>query len=184
MSKPFSLYGGAISAVLPDASIDVSQFREIPDTQEVYLLEQPNGLDQLIIFDLLEPVASDVLPEVVAVHMEDILDGPARFLAPLESLAQPQLGCEMHTFLVKPAPTKRESATSQLFLFVALLRVERAVTDVVISMNVPVEMAEVTQEVFDQEAQNVHGDSVLAQSYAVMKAAAMLFDIKDWGLFK
>lgn len=180
------LYGGAISAELPKDAIDVSDFRQIPDTQEVFLLEKPNGLDQSIIIDLLERVEATNLAEVLAVHLDDILEGPASFLAPLESMEHPLLHCELHTFLVKPPPAKSETATAKLFMFVLLVRLEKAVTDVVVTMNVPVETGgEVTAEGFQKDVESAlaQDSSVLGESYKIVKETTLSLDVKDWDLF-
>lgn len=180
------LYGGAITADVPLDVIDVSGFREIPDTQEVFLLEKPNGLDQSIIFDLLELVDAPTLPEVIAVHLDDILEGPASFVAPLEAFEHPNLHSEVHTFLVKPPPAKLETATAKLFMFVMLIRLEKVATDFVVTMNVPVETGgEVTDELFQKEVQTVMaGDkSVLSDAYKQVKTATISLEVQDWALF-
>lgn len=180
------LYGGAMTANLPQGAIDVSEFRQIPDTQEVFLLEKPNGLDQSIIFDLLERVDADSLPEVIAVHLDDILEGPPTFLAPLESMEHPHLHCELHTFLVKPSPSKQETDTAKLFIFILLIRLEAVATDIVVSINVPLEVSgEVTAELFQKELSEVmnQGQSVLSESYRNAKDSALSLEVQDWKLF-
>ena len=39
---PVLLYGGALSAALPDTFKDVSEIRQVPDNQEVYLDAETN----------------------------------------------------------------------------------------------------------------------------------------------
>lgn len=180
------LYGGAITADLPQGVIDVSGFRQIPDTQEVFLLEKPNGLDQSIIFDLLERVDAPTLPEVLAVHLDDILEGPAAFLAPLESMEHPFLHCEVHTFLVKPPPAKLETATAKLFMFMLLVRLEKVATDLVVTMNVPVETGgEVTSEFFQKEVASVmsQDQSLLSEYYKQVRDSTISLEVQDWSLF-
>lgn len=180
-----NLYGGAITANLPNGAIDVSDFRQIPDTQEVFLLEKSNGLDQSIIIDLLERVDASTLPEVLAVHLEDILDGPAQFLAPLEYMEQPHLQCEVHSFLVKPPPAKSETDRAKLYMYVILVRLEKVGTDVLVTMNVPVESGDVTAEKFQEDVALVLSLSlsVLAQAYTAVKETALSLDVRDWNLF-
>lgn len=165
--------------------IDVSQMRDVPDSQEVFLIEQPNELDQSIIFDLLEYVEGDNLAEALAVHLEDILDNPAIFLAPLESGVNSKIDCEMHFFLVKPALTEREKSEIKLFMYIALLRVKKTKTDIVVTMNVPCDYGALDQETFLAEAQNILQPhvSVLGQAYTVIKTAASSMSINDWDLF-
>lgn len=179
-----SLYGGAITAALPSDAIDVSEFRQVPDTQEVFLLEKPNGLDQSLIFDLLERVDAQSLPEVIAVHLDDILEGPPSFLVPIESMKHPNLECETHTFLVKPAPSKQETDSTKLFMFVVLVRIEKVATDLVITMNVPVASGAITAEVFQQMVDSVlDSQSLLGGCYGQVKESALSVQVVDWNLF-
>lgn len=179
-----SLYGGAISTSLPDGAIDVSDFRQIPDTQEVFLFEQPSGLDRSVIFDLLERVEAPDLAQVVAVHLDDILDGPADYIAPLESAILPELG-EVHSFLVKPPASKLETDNAKLFTFLTLIRLEKVGTDVVITMNVPLKIGEVTEQVFEEEKNGVteRRDTELSACYQQLKTIALSMKVKDWSLF-
>lgn len=182
------LYGGAISCEIPSDAIDVSTFRQIPDTQEVFLLEKPSALDQSLLFDLLELVVAETLEEVVAVHLDDILEEPAAQLAPLELFLNDNLACEIHSFLVKPAVSKLESETVKLFMLLMIVRAEKAKSDIVITLNVPVECADVTPELFRKETESIMAEppsqqSILGQAYSVIKKAAMSLDILDWALF-
>lgn len=178
------LYGGHIEVELPQEAIDVSEFRQIPDTQEVFLFEKPNGLDRSLIFDLLEKVDAASLVEVIAVHLDDILDGPPLFMAPLESFTHPKLDCEVHSFLVKPSPAKAESDAVKLYMFVVLIRLDSVGTDVVITMNVPVESGEITQDIFNKEVQSVtSGSTVLAECYKQLIAISASFNVLSWDLF-
>lgn len=177
------LYGGAISTQIPEDAVDVSKFRQIPDTQEVFLLEKPTHLDQSLIFDLLERVEGS-LAEVVTVHLDDILEGPAAHIAPLESFANANLECDTHSFLVKPGSSLLESDTVKIYMLLVIHRIERVQTDIVISMNVPVESGDVTAAVFQQETESLLGDfSVLTQAYAVARKAAISLQVEDWALF-
>lgn len=179
-----SLYGGAITTSLPAGAIDVSEFRQIPDTQEVFLLEKPSGLDQSIIIDLLEQVHATDLAQVIAVHLDDILDGPAVFIAPLESASLPELG-EIHSFLVRPPDSKMETKDVKIFTFLALIRVEKVATDIVITMNVPLKKDQVTEKVFNEEKDGVVNKrgTELAQCYEKIMNIALTMKVEDWSLF-
>ncbi|OBA23517.1 Mog1p/PsbP-like protein [Metschnikowia bicuspidata var. bicuspidata NRRL YB-4993] len=180
-----SLYGGAISSMFPEGAIDVSDIREVPDTQEVFLLEQANKLDQALIVDLLETVEAPTLPEIISVHLGDILDEAPLYLAPLETFFNEDVQAHVHTFLVKPAPSKQETETTKLFMYITLLQVVKAQSDILITMTVPHESGEVSQDAFFQMAQNaVSGtEPVLGLAYNVVKTAASTFKICEWGLF-
>lgn len=183
MTEFVDLYGGAVSAEIPKGAIDASNLREVPDQQEVFLIEMPNKLDQSLIFDLLETVEAPSLPEIISVHLDDILDLPPRFLVPLESLYNDAVEAPLHTFLVK-GESRQETPDVKLFMFLVLLQVKKAQSDVIITMNVPYECQDVDQAVFLDEAQKVlGGDTELARAYKVVRQAATTFAIKDWTLF-
>lgn len=70
MTTPVSLYGGAIRTVIPEGFKDVSLFRQVPDSQEVFVSDQ-EGIDDSIVFDIMERVdCSD--EEAIAIHLEEI----------------------------------------------------------------------------------------------------------------
>ena len=50
--KTVSLYGGAITCQIPERFLDCSEFRQVPDHQEVFI--DKNQSDQSIIFEILE----------------------------------------------------------------------------------------------------------------------------------
>lgn len=180
------LYGGAITAEFPDAVVDVSNFRPVPDTQEVFILEKPNGLDQLFIVDLLERVEASSLPEVLSVHLSDILEGTPQFVAPMESMLHPSLSSEIHTFAVKPPVTRMETDSAKLFMMIALLRLEKVGTDVVVTANVPVELSEpLTSDSFTKQVDDaISGEpTVLGESYKIIKHAALTLRVDNWDLF-
>lgn len=65
-----NLYGGAITADFPIGFIDASQFREIPDTQEVYVSET---VDDSLVIDLMEAV-EEIGDEAVNTHLKEIAE--------------------------------------------------------------------------------------------------------------
>ncbi|GBL52749.1 hypothetical protein ACI3LY_005021 [Candidozyma auris] len=179
------LYGGAIKCDLPETAIDVSDFREVPDTQEVFILERPDGLDRSIIIDLLEMVNADSLPEIITIHLEDILEGPPLFIAPLESSKTLVGDFDVHFFLIKPPATKQETEKNKLFMFLGLIRLNENKTDVLLTFNVPLSIGEVSAEVFYREVEGInHEESELSLCYQQLKHWATSFEVQDWALFK
>lgn len=68
------IFGGAIEIDLPTGVIDVSQFRQVPDNQEVFLIEKSTAKeDQNIIIELLEQPIGEI-KEVLNTHLSDIFD--------------------------------------------------------------------------------------------------------------
>lgn len=172
------LYGGAIEAAVPKEAINVSEFRQVPDTQEVFLLEQPTRLDQSIVIDLLEAVEAPTLPEIVAVHLDDILEKPPAFLAPLELVVLPTLDVPMHSFLVVP------ELPSSLSIILFIIQLHKCGTDVLCTMNVPSVETPMTQAHFNKASQDLlNGEGVLGTAYAICRQTAASFNVKDWSLF-
>lgn len=64
------LYGGAMSMDIPSNMIDASAFRQVPDTQEVYV-SKDNSETSLIV-DLLEPVPASNIKEILDEHMAEL----------------------------------------------------------------------------------------------------------------
>jgi hypothetical protein len=58
------LFGGAIEMYIPEAAIDASQFRQIPDHQYVFCF--PDSTDSIIV-ELLEPTDLDI-------HFQELVD--------------------------------------------------------------------------------------------------------------
>ena len=77
------LYGGAITiSKLPNSFIDISQIRQVPDTQEVFInqLSSHNdshdvsgSFDHSFIIDLLERVDPIDYQEAIHLHLQDIV---------------------------------------------------------------------------------------------------------------
>ena len=68
--KNIELFGGALSASVPASFADVSDIRQVPDHQEVWL--DRNGFTS-IVFEILERVEK---PDVEALkyHLQDIVE--------------------------------------------------------------------------------------------------------------
>lgn len=70
---PVDLFGGALNAALPSTFADVSDIRQVPDHQEVWL--DKDGFTS-IIFEILERVEmSD--PEALKYHLQDLVEEDA-----------------------------------------------------------------------------------------------------------
>lgn len=150
------LYGGAVTASIPQGSIDVSDFRQVPDNQEVFLIEEDNR-DLSIIFDILEQPANDPQKAIEA-HVEDIFDSKEyKSLKELE-----------HTTSKLPAysvyVTKPDIG---LVAFVALFRLNQVQTDFLITLNVP--------SILEQEALNNY--------HSTFEQIAQSLEVQDLGLF-
>nr|CDS32961.1 ran guanine nucleotide release factor [Hymenolepis microstoma] len=65
------LYGGALEIQLPSPANDVSNFRQVPDNQEIFVNPANN---QSIIVDILEAISEPDLVEAVKFHFQEIAE--------------------------------------------------------------------------------------------------------------
>ena len=68
--KPTTLFGGAITASVPSTYTDVSNMRQVPDHQEVWL--DSEGFTSIVV-EILERVEKPDL-EALKFHLEDLVE--------------------------------------------------------------------------------------------------------------
>ncbi|CAI4045157.1 hypothetical protein SUVZ_10G2600 [Saccharomyces uvarum] len=152
-NKVVELYGGAITTVVPAGFLDASSFREVPDTQEVYVNSRrdadkfKDGLatNESIIVDLLETVDKADLREAWMFHVDDLteLNGTSQWETLQEDTIQQ--GTKL-TGLVKVTNKRGKQDLAQTVVVgVALIRLSQFDTDAVISINVPLTEEEASQ---------------------------------------
>ncbi|GME73264.1 hypothetical protein B5S28_g3384 [[Candida] boidinii] len=148
------LYGGGMTVELPEGVIDASEFREVPDTQEVYVTASNNTEDynspnkeDSIITDLLEKVDSVSNDESILFHLNEIakLNGDEEgknWKLLFESKVQPKNFTTDPSYLsiaVQPAKKwGRDKDSTTLVLIICLIRIERVQTDFLITYNIPI----------------------------------------------
>lgn len=121
------LYGGAIKVNIPKndnyAIIDVSSFRDVPDNQEIFLLEsKSSNIDRNVIFDILEAVPGPY-SDAIATHILDLTETPTTNT--LLSLSSPS--------------TLSYIQHDNIITFLNLISLPKFTTDILISMNVPIQ---------------------------------------------
>lgn len=151
----FELYGGAVTTVLPAGIVDVSDMREVPDNQEVFIIEDGDK-DVSIIFDLLEQVDAQDINAALRMHIDDMLE--TNQFTMMEEIDLKVLNTKIHTCYV--------NSKNSIHL-VSLIRLSKVETDIVISMHVGES---------DIEA-------VMDKYYGIFKVAGENFNIKNWELF-
>ncbi|KAF2211982.1 hypothetical protein CERZMDRAFT_97900 [Cercospora zeae-maydis SCOH1-5] len=190
--KPVELFGGAITAEIPTGWEDVSQIRQVPDTQEVFL--HTEGFSSMV-FDILERVsppaiASDDDVEALKFHLSDIIDSKPDAAAstilqtatefPLVKM--PETKCWSLVARV-PAGEKMRGRANEpkggVCVFVVLVRLENVQTDFVVSVNLPV-MREGTGADMGDTAE-VEG--LLETGKKMRERVVGSLQVKDWGLF-
>lgn len=182
-STPRALFGGAIVATLPSRFVDVSDVRQIPDNQEVFL---DGNTDQSYIFELLDLAVEAQATEAAAFHFRSIAhDNDAVTLVEESSTAtvelpRPHQGTLSRNWGLQTVAKFKEGAeaANQIRVHVACFRLNNVETDLVMSMNAPVAInaasstAEAPTAIMDPE-------QVLAEFLAVSETV----EVKDYSLF-
>uniref|UniRef100_A0A8D0HT06 RAN guanine nucleotide release factor n=1 Tax=Sphenodon punctatus TaxID=8508 RepID=A0A8D0HT06_SPHPU len=134
------LFGGAFSAHLPPASVDVSELRQVPDNQEVFV--HPST-DQSVIVELLEYQAGVPDDSAARHHFEDLAGSAAGSEVLSQEPLAPQLlaltGCRSAWCLTARQLVAKfnEEAQNEVRLHLALLRLPQHHTDLLLSFNHP-----------------------------------------------
>lgn len=195
MALPRTFYGGAIVGALPANYEDISNLRQVPDNQEVYL-DQTTGTSTIII-ELLEmtEVADNV--EALQLHFDNLATDNESQRTTIISPARPMNGDlvplieQGHARLaligqqqVKKHRSENAEANDILIVMV-LLRLRNVTTDMLITMSTPVLAA--LQEGLDCDlllpaGANEELDRQLP-GLAAMRGLLSTLQIRDWSLF-
>ncbi|KAL7753019.1 hypothetical protein RI367_001470 [Sorochytrium milnesiophthora] len=181
-SEQRPLFGGAISALVPANFADTSQFREVPDNQEVFVDMQS---DVSLIFELLELAEGAGADKVADYHYHRLLedsDATSEAIHDIRTL-QPgtmQLSASGRAFtaqrLVATMRAAKFNQRAQDTVAVVLwaIRLPDVATDVLITFNVPLQVT----------TSNATPAPRLSDAHvAEMQRVASSFAIHDWSLF-
>jgi hypothetical protein len=166
------LFGGAIRIFIPNNFCDVSKFRQVPDNQEVFV---DSNSEISIIVELLEAVCVENHMDSANIHFMELveLNSAKEYIisqqVALEPSAVPFLDAsvpKLLTVALLKAPKFEEEKTSEVQVFVAVIRLLNVQTDLVISIN----NANPTNESANQLGQ------LILQMLSTLK-------IVDWKLF-
>ncbi|KAG5438293.1 hypothetical protein PCANB_002781 [Pneumocystis canis] len=178
------LFGGAISTSLPSDFIDASEFRQIPDHQEV--LVNINDERSLII-EIVEYVSVDDI-NIAKFHFESLaqdngaeeslilneipitLEKSKNTVYLIEGL-QKIFKCNKQTINPKNDYTEYIPSIPYVAVFLSVLRLHEKFTDIVITMNVPF-----------SEIKNLH--SFLKDSQLILSELEGILDLKRPYLLK
>ncbi|CAD6906010.1 unnamed protein product [Tilletia controversa] len=176
-SRP--LFGGSIVADLPASWKDVSDFRQVPDNQEVFVSPDtdPNGEASLIV-EVLQKVDQTELEAAVRFHFDSIAhdnDAEESHVVRTWSLdGKPQPMMLSGTQMVKKFG-KDSEASKRVEIWVALWRIEGKNVDLVMSVNA----SGSGSEAGDGEGQSGREGEVAR----IFERAASSLSIVDHGLF-
>ncbi|CAH2352324.1 nuclear import protein Mog1p [[Candida] railenensis] len=181
----YPLYGGAVATELPSEAIDVSQIREIPDTQEVFIIESKQNdpkLDSSIIFDLLESVQANTVEELLQLHIKEISEDVEKPTTSYQTIRNDSLNQDAYfTYFIQKSP-KRDKYSS--VTLIGLIQLKKVDTDVLISVNVPfIPSAQelLTQEGIERDLSD--SSTSIGKGYKLLKSATANYTVKDWQLF-
>ncbi|KAI8638934.1 hypothetical protein BD408DRAFT_422322 [Parasitella parasitica] len=183
------LFGGAIVAPVFDSFSDASQFRQVPDNQEVFV---DSNTQQSLIYELLEQVEAQ--NEQVAQHhfqqLADDNDAKECKIISMEVLCPqnvsphlPQDTTEIYAVQgeQKVAKFNEADAFNTVEIVLVVVRLTNVKADFVISINAPAKLAQASSE---QKSVNyasaVTIDTVKQEMLAILKG----LQVRDWSLFQ
>ncbi|ORX46477.1 Mog1p/PsbP-like protein [Hesseltinella vesiculosa] len=180
------LFGGAMSTTVKASYLDASQIRQIPDNQEVFI---DMNTQQSLIIELLEKV-EHLNEEAARFHFEQIAEHNHASSYSIKSVehesvdvAAPHLPLDTTVYFVRGMQNVakfNEEAVNHVELVVAIVRLNKVDTDVIISLNVPTQVAAESSEMKD--INQIEASSVQAIVQEIKLVVASL-QVNDWGLF-
>lgn len=199
-TKMLQLYGGAATVDIQSSShyqiVDVSHFRQIPDTQEVFILESVspssgsgesetspwslNG-DISIIFDILELVPG-AYESAIVTHIEDLVESGKPQNCVVHNPLPGATHAQTTSFIVHVNDRRDAKQSSALFIltFISLVRLQNVESDILVTMNVPLDREYSNADV----SECLRGDgNAIATAYSVFKTLCLSFKIVNWDLF-
>ncbi|RPA94656.1 Mog1p/PsbP-like protein [Choiromyces venosus 120613-1] len=189
---PVALFGGAIRAAVPQGFRDAADFRQVPDTQEVYVCME-EGVDISVVIDLTQRVQAPTDLDALDTHFKDVADDQGRSFAVVskETVTLPKMA-DKPTYMITGTTSSRPSENPEYFIgiLMALVRLPEQTTDIIVTVNVPFNTTELVQAekyLVSPRAGTTGGggekSEMLRLGMAVLEGVLRDFEILDWGLF-
>ncbi|CAJ2508841.1 Uu.00g138670.m01.CDS01 [Anthostomella pinea] len=199
--KNTTLFGGALTCDLPTSFADVSQIRQVPDNQEVYI--DKDGFTSIII-EINERVGGpgsspEINGHALTTHLEEIVEEDIERVkvwnttTTVFSRLDPDIPA--FTLIATQAPppplpaeaggsSRERSNASPDFtaIILTLVRLEREETDILITINVPHIRGEYDED--DVDLQLGKQGKLIGDAVDYAARIWETFKVKDWGLFK
>ncbi|CAO3578843.1 unnamed protein product [Absidia cylindrospora] len=182
-----ALYGGAIYTIIKSSYIDASNLRQVPDNQEVFVDMQTQ---QSLIIELLEKV-EHLNEEAAKFHFEQIAEQNNATSYSIKSIehqsvdiAAPKLPLDTTVYFVRGTQNVakfNEEAVNHVELVMAVVRLEKVETDLIICLNAPTALAPDSSEMKDLNRVEPAGS--IARVVDEIKQVVQGLEIHDWGLF-
>ncbi|KAK4697108.1 hypothetical protein P7C71_g908, partial [Lecanoromycetidae sp. Uapishka_2] len=180
------LFGGAITVKIPSEFADVSNIRQVPDNQEVFL--DVNGFSSLT-FDLTERVTQFATDkEALEYHFSDILaEGDSKQVWSIHDQVElpkfpsktPAL-CLVATTAPPATVSLRPNEPTHTDVQLTLIRLLEQNTDFVVTLNVPCVPSEIADSEGTAESRR---QKVVQKMSEICKNILRSLEIKDWSLF-
>ncbi|KAK5721533.1 hypothetical protein LTR15_006122 [Elasticomyces elasticus] len=183
---PASLYGGAITCLLPSNFADVSDLRQVPDHQEVYL--DKDGYTSIVV-DILERVEKENDQEALKYHLKDLVQEDEGEVTTW-NISEVKMGklqdtIPAYTLLATTPPGARQRGRAHEPDFVGvlllLIRLVEQKTDVLVAVNVPHIPGHYVAGEVDLERRMTGG--LLRVGGEIREKIVESLEIKDWELF-
>ncbi|ORZ03191.1 hypothetical protein BCR43DRAFT_482893 [Syncephalastrum racemosum] len=185
--KSRNLYGGAIVCPVKDTFADASEFRQIPDNQEVFV---DTETQQSLVVELLEQVEAEN-EAIPTYHFQQLAEDNEAIAAEIDRvelrdpvLATPMLPPNTIVYVLQGKQQiakfneSKVQASNTVEMVLAVVRLTQVQTDLVISINAPVAVASQSSEAID-----VSPPVTLTDVHNEMDALLRELQIKDWQLF-
>lgn len=203
LKQEIPLYGGAITTVIPDGFLDVSMLREVPDTQEVYVNSRSEndanddglGFNESVIVDLLQRVEEGDDKKALEFHLKEIADlnGSTQWevlkYQALESQTLATSGAIAQCCVMLETAYKWGKVNEKEIVVscIGLIRLEDVDTDVLITVNVPLDAKKYPEETWTNLESAVKDESLLpariSAAYSILLQIVQKFQVKDKSLF-
>ncbi|KAG1671992.1 hypothetical protein FOA52_013365 [Chlamydomonas sp. UWO 241] len=184
------LFGGAMSMSLPSRLVDVSDYRPVPDHQEVWA---DGATDQSLVVELVEAAAAEAgacgrfyFDDMASVN--DSGESSVRGVEELGLASLPSLpGVEgLYACLVTGTQLVSKSrqdsdASNAVLLLLAVLRLPKVGSDLLITLNTPLHISEHSTSAENVNATGVQQGADLARPLLLSMLVSL--SIRDWGLF-
>ncbi|AMD21563.1 HFL293Cp [Eremothecium sinecaudum] len=193
MFRKQELYGGNITTVIPEGFIDVSTLREVPDTQEVFVnsrkpaesFDDGLGLNESIIIDLLQRVDESDDRKALDIHLSEVssLNGSNSWHVIRYKLKGNVQRCAVVDSVLKWG---KKDCRDTVVVFVGLIRLQHVETDVLITVNCPVEDEEERlqlQRAIENADVSCAIPSRLDACYRLLDEMVAQFNVVDESLF-
>lgn len=160
------LFGGAISVPLPPDVIDVSNFRQVPDNQEVFLIERGDNPqnDKSLIIEILETPQTPLIKLALRLHVSDLIEQEPETIKEddikYKVVDNKQLGGTNYMLVYN---------YQQITIIIGVIRIESHSTDILVSMNV--------------KKNNVANLDCPSSDVAIVQKVVESLTINDWHLF-